>query len=81
MAELTGWLLDLYDDPQGGVVLWLLGDDGERHRLQPALPGHLLCRRRRQAACAPCGASCAEQPQPLKLCPRASAATCSSRSR
>ena len=33
MAELTGWLLDLYAGPQGGVVLWLLGDDGGRHRL------------------------------------------------
>lgn len=35
---LTGWLLDLYPDPQGGVVIWLLGDDGERHRLRQAFP-------------------------------------------
>ena len=38
MAERTGWLLDLYPDPQGGVVLWLLGDDGERHRLRQPFP-------------------------------------------
>ena len=25
---LTGWLLDLYPDPQGGLTLWLLEDDG-----------------------------------------------------
>ncbi len=39
IAELTGWLLDLYADPQqGGLALWLLGDDGQRHRLQQAFP-------------------------------------------
>jgi DNA polymerase-2 len=36
--EHTGWLLDLFADPQGGVILWLLGDDGERYRLQQAFP-------------------------------------------
>jgi DNA polymerase-2 len=34
--EHTGWLLDLFADPQGGVILWLLGDDGQRYRLQQA---------------------------------------------
>ncbi len=34
MTDLSGWLLDVYADAQGGVVLWLLGDDGERHRLR-----------------------------------------------
>jgi DNA polymerase-2 len=38
MPDLTGWLLDLYPDPQGGVVLWLLGDDGERRRLRQPFP-------------------------------------------
>jgi DNA polymerase-2 len=38
MAALTGWLLDLYADPQAGAVLWLLGEDGERHRLQQDFP-------------------------------------------
>jgi hypothetical protein len=33
MAELKGWLLDLFADTQPGVVLWLLGEDGQRHRL------------------------------------------------
>jgi len=45
----TGWLLDIYPDKHG-AVLWLLGDDGERHCLhQPfpvtfyaAGPSHLL---------------------------------------
>jgi len=36
--EHTGWLLDLYADPQGGVVLWLLGDDGQRYRFQQTFP-------------------------------------------
>lgn len=38
MNELTGWLFDLFADPQGGVVLWLLGDDGKRHRLRQSFP-------------------------------------------
>jgi DNA polymerase-2 len=33
MTELTGWLFDLYPDPQGGLSLWLLGDDGMRYCL------------------------------------------------
>ena len=35
---LTGWLLDVYDDPQDGAVLWLLGKDGARHRLHQGFP-------------------------------------------
>jgi DNA polymerase II len=34
----TGWLLDVYDDPQDGAVLWLLGKDGVRHRLHQDFP-------------------------------------------
>ena len=37
MIERTGWLLDLYDHPRDGVVLWLLDEQG-RHRLTQALP-------------------------------------------
>jgi DNA polymerase-2 len=36
--EYTGWLLDLFADPQGGVVIWLLGDDGQRYRFQHDFP-------------------------------------------
>ncbi|UCD98767.1 MAG: hypothetical protein JSV42_17760 [Chloroflexota bacterium] len=36
--EHTGWLLDLFADPRGGVILWLLGDDGERYRFQQSFP-------------------------------------------
>src|SRR5512135_3277339 len=38
MAELTGWLLDLFADTQPGVVLWLVGEDGQRHRLTQDFP-------------------------------------------
>jgi len=38
MAEYTGWLLDLFEDPQGGVVLWLLEESGERLRLRQPFP-------------------------------------------
>jgi len=38
MGELTGWLLDLYEDEQAGVVLWFAGDDGERYRLRQRFP-------------------------------------------
>jgi hypothetical protein len=38
MPELTGWLLDLYPDPQAGAALWLLGEDGQRRRLQQDFP-------------------------------------------
>jgi DNA polymerase-2 len=38
MAELTGWLLDLYADIQPGLVLWLIGEDGQRHRLTQDFP-------------------------------------------
>jgi DNA polymerase-2 len=38
MAELSGWLLDLYAGHQGRLVLWLLGDDGTRYRLQQGFP-------------------------------------------
>jgi DNA polymerase II len=30
----SGWLLDVYEDPLGGVVVWFLGDDGRRRRLR-----------------------------------------------
>jgi len=36
--EHTGWFLDVYPHPESGIVLWLLGDDGVRHRLRQAFP-------------------------------------------
>ena len=33
MRELTGWLFDLYEHPQKGIVIWLLGEDGIPHCL------------------------------------------------
>jgi DNA polymerase-2 len=38
MADLTGWLLDLYEDRNNGLVVWLVGDDGIRRRLHQPFP-------------------------------------------
>src|SRR3970040_398047 len=39
MVELSGWLLDIYPNPNHGhLTLWLIGDDGERHCLHHAFP-------------------------------------------
>ncbi len=38
MGECAGWLLDLYEDPLGGIVLWHLGDDGLRRCLRQRFP-------------------------------------------
>ena len=38
MIERRGWLLDLYADEQDGLVFWLLGEDGCRHRLRQSFP-------------------------------------------
>jgi len=38
MPDHTGWLLDLYEDEQRGVVLWLVSDDGARLRLRQDFP-------------------------------------------
>lgn len=38
MLDLTGWLLDLYEDRREGVALWLAGDDGSRRRLHQPFP-------------------------------------------
>lgn len=36
-AEICGWLLDVYADTHQGVIVWLLGDDGQRYQLRQAL--------------------------------------------
>jgi DNA polymerase II len=36
--ERTGWLLDLYEDEQDSIVLWVLTDQGERLRLRQPFP-------------------------------------------
>ncbi|MDO9128413.1 MAG: hypothetical protein Q7U34_00960 [Anaerolineales bacterium] len=39
MCEHTGWLLDVYADPGGGISLWLLVDDSStRLQLHMAFP-------------------------------------------
>ena len=34
MSEFCGWLLDLFEDPQSGIILWFIGKDGQRIRLR-----------------------------------------------
>jgi len=36
--EFKGWLLDIYDSPQDGVVLWFLCEDGQRRCLHQPFP-------------------------------------------
>ena len=38
MDEQTGWLLDVYAEPEGGIILWLLNDDDQRLRLRLDFP-------------------------------------------
>jgi DNA polymerase-2 len=34
MDEAIGWLLDVYADPEGGIILWLLTEDGKHLQLR-----------------------------------------------
>jgi len=34
MTQIIGWLLDVYEHHEEGVVVWLLGEDGIRYRLR-----------------------------------------------
>ena len=38
MNEVTGWLFDLYDHPEGGITLWVIADSGETLRLRMEFP-------------------------------------------
>ena len=38
MDEQTGWLLDVYEDSEGGIILWLLTDDDQRLCLRMRFP-------------------------------------------
>lgn len=38
MPEFTGWLLDLFEDPQEGLVLYFMDECGARHRLTRPFP-------------------------------------------
>ncbi len=31
---ITGWLLDIYEEQDEGLAIWMLGEDGQRHRLR-----------------------------------------------
>ena len=37
-SEVDGWLLDLYEDPEKGVKLWLITDDERRLCFYQELP-------------------------------------------
>lgn len=36
--KLRGWLFDLYADPQRGLVIWVVGEDGKRHQFTQDFP-------------------------------------------
>ncbi|NOH14106.1 MAG: hypothetical protein HND51_20875 [Chloroflexi bacterium] len=38
MPELRGWLLDVYAHAEDGLVVWLIGEDGERYRFKQDFP-------------------------------------------
>jgi DNA polymerase-2 len=38
MPEFTGWLLDLFEDPREGLVLYFIDEKGARHRLRRNFP-------------------------------------------
>jgi len=38
MPEFTGWLLDLFEDPLEGLVLYFMDEKGARHRLTRTFP-------------------------------------------
>ncbi len=38
MSDLIGWLLDIYPGKGRGAVVWLLGEDGLRHKLWQPFP-------------------------------------------
>ena len=38
MGEIRGWLLDLYENGEGGLMLWLITEDGRRLSLRQRFP-------------------------------------------
>ena len=38
MSEFSGWMLDVYTDPEQGAVVWLVGDYGQRRRFHQPFP-------------------------------------------
>lgn len=38
MNEIEGWVLDLYEDPQDGVCIWFLQENGQRSRFCQSFP-------------------------------------------
>ncbi len=38
MLTLTGWVLDLFAAPRDGLVIWFIGEDGNRYRFSTPFP-------------------------------------------
>ncbi|MBG0785711.1 MAG: hypothetical protein H0S79_11460 [Anaerolineaceae bacterium] len=38
MPEFSGWILDLFEDPRDGLVLYVMAENGGRYRLTASLP-------------------------------------------
>lgn len=44
MSEVYGWLLDLFEDPQSGIILWFVCSDSKRMRLRQDFPVRFYAR-------------------------------------
>jgi len=65
MAEITGWLLDVYASAED-VSVWVLGDDGQRHHLHHNL-GMAFYAAGRNEELRSLWRWLAEQPEPIRL--------------
>ena len=74
MADLTGWLLDLYEDERRGAALWLIGDDGGRAPPAAGFSGRLSMPPANAPSLQACGAGCAAT-RFSRAWPKTSAAT------
>jgi DNA polymerase-2 len=44
MTEFSGWLLDLFENPGGGISLWFIGVNGKRQRFLQKFPATFFMR-------------------------------------
>ena len=38
MPEYEGWILDIFEDPNAGLVLYIVAQNSQRHRLTTSFP-------------------------------------------
>lgn len=39
MSGINGWFMDIYPQPAADFIVWILGEDGQRHKFKLAMPG------------------------------------------